>query len=239
MKLTVSTILTICHVRSQRCFDLHSSLVPIAVGATWEYRTASQVSWNMKSTSPVGLSVSLVYIPPTKSILPNSVKKANKTRIKDNKWLVQRRIYLESDFQYIQVKVSHQDWPASLVHCVPICFRYTCFTHTQPPKMFIDSVQISSKHQVCWLITIYLKLVGWQHLWRPCKQHVCWRYNSLLSSMTRRAVPKHHETLGAFTSAESNLCLSKNFCVFIHLRWVKLFFSTNMFFDYSEVTILG
>ena len=134
VKLTVSTILTICHVRSQWCFDLHSSLVPIAVGATWEYRTASQVSWNMKSTSPVGLSVSLVYIPPTKSILPNSVKKANKTRIKDNKWLVQRRIYLESDFQYIQVKVSHQDWPASLVHCVPICFRYTCFTHTQPPE---------------------------------------------------------------------------------------------------------
>ena len=215
---------------------------PIAVGATWEYRTASQVSWNMKSTSPVGLSVWSIShrkTSGTKSILPNSAKKASKTRIKDNKWLVQRRIYLESGFQYIQVKVSHQDWPTSLVHCVPICFRYTYFTHTQTPNMFIDSVQISSKHQVCWLIAIYLKLVGWQHLWRPCKKHVCWRYNSILSSMTRRAVPKHHETLGAFTSAESNLCLSKNFCVFIHLRWVNFFFSTNMFFDYSEVTILG
>lgn len=190
----------------------------------------SGVSTYMKSTSPVSLSVwSISHRKKTgtKSILPNSAKKANKTHIKDNKWLVQRRIYLESDFQYIQVKVSHQDWPTNLLHCVPICFWYTYFTHTQTPKMFIDSVQISSKHQVCWLITIYLKLVGWQHLWSPCKQHVCWRYNSILSSMTRRAVPampKHHETLGAFTSPESNLCLSKNFCVFIHLRWVKLFF---------------
>ena len=174
---------------------------PIAVGATWEYRIgephrkpclckSSLLKYEVYIPSRF---IGLVYIPPktsgTKSILPNSAKKANKikTHIKDNKWLVQRRIYLASDFQYIQVKVSHQDWPTNLVHCVPICFRYTYFTHTQTPKMFIDSVQISSKHQVCWLITIYLKLVGWQHLWRSCKQHVCWRYNSMLSSMTRRS----------------------------------------------------
>lgn len=63
MKLTVSTILTICHVRSQWCFDLHSSLVPHCSGSYVgiSNRKPSLLKYEVYIPSRF---IGLVYIPP-------------------------------------------------------------------------------------------------------------------------------------------------------------------------------
>ena len=43
-------------------------------------------------------------------------------------------------------------------------------------------------------------------------------YISCSPSQIRRQDPRHHESLGAFTFSESKLFVSRNCCVFIHLR---------------------